>query len=518
NSKLSDKKSKTTNDESAYDLIMKDKERLLSFSEPTRFIFSHSALREGWDNPNVFQICTLKQSSADIRKRQEVGRGLRLCVNQDGVRMDENTLSPSEIHNVNLLTVVASESYDTFARELQSEIAEAVKNRPNKVNLELFKDKFGKQADKIYENLVRNSYVEDGKLTEKYFTDKEKGVIELPPEITEKQEEIIKILDTVYNPEKMLPENGRDTIPVNLRKDKFDSKAFKELWSKINAKSFYTVKFDDNELIENSVRSINENLHITGIYYKTDTGIQAEEISKEDLSAGTAFKKKTAKNSSQHYLSASTSVTYDLIDKLVKSTGLTRNVIFRILSSLGKETLKMFTFNPEEFIIKVTQLIKSEISTAIVEHISYNKLTSTYDDTIFTSPEIKKGKRSNSVQSERSIYDYVVCDSKTEMDFASALEQHIDEVEVYVKLPRGFYINTPIEKYNPDWAIAFYEGKVKHIYFIAETKGTMDSLQLKKIEEAKAHCAKEHFKAITDGNVKYSVVSNYKELFEIVSK
>ncbi|HQM01730.1 MAG TPA: DEAD/DEAH box helicase family protein, partial [Ruminococcus flavefaciens] len=232
-SKLGDRKERTSDDADAYDLIMKDKERLLDRREPVRFIFSHSALREGWDNPNVFQICTLKQSGSDVRKRQEVGRGLRLAVNQGGERMDETLLSREEVHNINVLTVIANESYDSFAKGLQSEIAEAVADRPRKVEAKLFTEKFGEDtALAIYESLIENGYVKRGELTEKYYEDKKNGTIEVPEEAADHAAEVIAVLDSVYDPNANKPENARkNTVEVTLDKGKLDSKAFQELWS-----------------------------------------------------------------------------------------------------------------------------------------------------------------------------------------------------------------------------------------------------------------------------------------------
>lgn len=522
-SNLDDKKERTSDDADAYDLIMKDKERLLDRREPVRFIFSHSALREGWDNPNVFQICTLKQSGSDVRKRQEVGRGLRLAVNQNGERMDENVLSHDEIHNVNVLTVIANESYDSFAKGLQSEIAEAVADRPRKVETKLFNEKFGEDtALAIYESLIENGYVKRGELTEKYYEEKKNGTLELPEEAEGRTADIIAVLDSVYDPNANKPENARkNTVDVTLDKDKMTSRAFQELWSRINGRSYYTVSFDEDELIEKAITELNSRLRVSKIYFKVEKGEQVQTIeSKAQLQAGEAFVRSDVvreEASSYTEMKASSSLRYDLVGKIVAETGLTRKAVVNILRGIEKAVFEQFGDNPEEFIIRAANIINEQKATAIIEHITYDKLTSVFSTNIFTEPDLKKGALGvNAIEAKRHLYDYVIYDSTNERDFATELEAHSKEVEVYVKLPKGFYISTPVGKYNPDWAIAFYEGKVKHIYFVAETKGDMSSMELREIEKAKAHCAREHFRAISGENVKYDVVSSYDKLWELV--
>ncbi|KGP76140.1 restriction endonuclease subunit R [Desulfosporosinus sp. Tol-M] len=521
-SKLGDKKERTSDDADAYDLIMKDKERLLDRREPVRFIFSHSALREGWDNPNVFQICTLKQSGSDVRKRQEVGRGLRLAVNQSGERMDENVLSREEIHNVNVLTVIANESYDSFAKGLQSEIAEAVADRPRKVEAKLFDEKFGEDtALAIYESLIENGYVKRGELTEKYYEAKKNGTLEVPEEAASRATEVIAVLDSVYDPNANKPENARkNTVDVTLDKDKMNSRAFQELWSRINGRSYYVVGFDEDELVKKSIAELDIRLRVSKIYFKVEKGEQAKTIeSKAQLQAGEAFVRADMvreEASSYTEMKASSSVRYDLVGKIVTETGLTRQAVVGILVGIEKAVFEQFGDNPEEFIIRAANIINEQKATAIIEHITYDKLTSVFSTNIFTEPDLKKGALGvNALEAKRHLYDYVIYDSTNERDFANQLEAHSQEVEVYVKLPKGFYISTPVGKYNPDWAIAFYEGKVKHIYFVAETKGDL-GLELRKIEEAKAHCAREHFRAISGENVRYDVVDSYDRLWELV--
>lgn len=529
--KLSGKET-TTDDVDAYDLIMKNKELLLDRNpkkSPVRFIFSHSALREGWDNPNVFQICTLKQSGSDVRKRQEVGRGLRLCVNQDGERMDSNILG-NDVHRVNVLTVIASESYDSFAKALQSELAEAVADRPREVTVELFlgkvlKDHQGNEqsvdkdlAGEIHYELTINGYIDRKRaLTDNYYEDKANGNLKLSEELAEYTTSIVDILSSIYDPKQMLAENARsNNVELQLDEEKLAMPEFKALWNKINAKTVYVVDFDTKELVRKSIASLDKNLRVSEIYFKVESGSMEEIQSKEELVSGDSFKKhNTGKR--RNTVSANSNVPYDLVGKLVEGTNLTRKAVVEILQGVKKNTFELFKINPEEFIIKATALINDEKAGAIIEHISYDLMDEKYGMEVFTDPSIKGRLGSNVMKAEKHLYDHILYDSKNEKDFATELDTNSD-VAVYVKLPDGFYISTPVGRYNPDWAIAFYEGTVKHIYFVAETKGSMNSMQLRLIEDSKIHCAREHFKAISNSEVVYDVVDSYKSLLEIVTK
>ena len=532
-SKLSDKKEGTSDDIDAYDLIMKNKELLLDRDpkkSPVRFIFSHSALREGWDNPNVFQICTLKQSSSEVRKRQEVGRGLRLCVNQDGERMDANVLG-NDVQSINVLTVIASESYDSFAKGLQTELADAVAGRPVAVTADLFKGKVivdargneqvvdGDIAQAIFEDLISNGYVKRGVLTDKYYADKANGAIQVAEEVADSRDSVINILDSVYDSRAMQPENARDkNVELQVDPDKLAMPEFKALWKRISPKSVYVVDFDTDELVKKAIASLNQNLHVPKIFFKVETGAMDEIKSRDSLLVGSAFSKsKSSTYDSSKQIRANSSVKYDLIGKLVGETGLTRKAVVAILTGIEKSVFEQFKFNPEEFITKAADLINDEKATAIIQHITYNVLDEHYDTDIFTEPTIKGKLGTNAMKAQRHLYDHIVYDSTNERDFAADLDTNTN-VAVYVKLPDSFYIATPVGHYNPDWAIAFYEGTVKHIYFVAETKGSMSSMQLRLIEESKIHCAREHFKAISNGNVVYDVVDCYQTLLEKVMK
>ena len=532
NEKRENSKEKLSNDVDAYDLIMKNKELLLDRDpnrSPVRFIFSHSALREGWDNPNVFQICTLKQSSSEVRKRQEVGRGLRLCVNQDGERMDTNVLG-NDVHNVNVLTVIASESYDSFAKGLQNEIAEAVADRPKAVTAELFIGKIikddkgneqvvdGDTGRAIHFDLIVNGYIDKkGVLTDKYYEDKANGELKVAEEVADSAASVIEIIDSIYDSRAMQPENARsNNVELEVDESKLAMPEFKALWAKINSKSVYVVDFDTDELVRKSIDSLDKKLRVSKIYFKVETGAMEQIKSKDDLVSGTAFIKEES-DSYGNIIAASSNVKYDLIGKLVDETGLTRKAVIQILQGIQPTTFNQFKDNPEEFIIKAAALINDEKATAIIEHITYDVMDDKYGTDVFTDPTIKGRLGVNAMKAKKHLYDHIVYDSSNEQAFATELDTNTN-VAVYVKLPDGFYISTPVGHYNPDWAIAFYEGTVKHIYFVAETKGSMNSMQLRLIEESKIHCAREHFKAISNGEVVYDVVDSYKTLLDMVTK
>lgn len=534
NSQIKNKKEQTSEDVSAYDLIMKNKELLLDrdpHKSPVRFIFSHSALREGWDNPNVFQICTLKQSSSEVRKRQEVGRGLRLCVNKDGERMDSTVLG-DDVHDINVLTVIASESYDSFAKGLQDELAETVANRPKVVDMDLFigktiVDEQGNEqvidaslARKIFHSLVKQDYIDDdGVLTNQYYEDKKNHALQFTEAVEGCVASVADILDSVYSDVLMKPENARsNNVELKLDKDKLAMPQFKELWNRISQKSAYVVDFDTDELVEKSIASLNKNLRVASVFFTIETGSMEKIDTKEALASGSAFVKEEAGHYHAKNRSAVKSgVKYDLVGKLVEETGLTRKAVVDILVGIDKDVFDQFKNNPEEFIIKAANLINDEKATVIIQHITYNVLDEQYDTDLFTDVTMKGKLGVNAMRAKHHLYDYIVYDSTNERDFATELDTQKD-VAVYVKLPNSFYISTPVGKYNPDWAIAFYEGTVKHIYFVAETKGSMSSMQLREVEKAKIHCAKEHFKAISGDNVVYDVVDSYSALYNKVMK
>ena len=521
-----------SDDISAYDLILKKKERLLSFEEPTRFIFSHSALREGWDNPNVFQICTLKHSDSQTAKRQEVGRGLRLCVNQNGNRMDAESCGDS-VHDINMLTVVASESYKDFVTDLQSDMKEDLYDRPTTATKEYFKGKYvkvngeptpidSKMAASIEKYLETNGYIDSKKkVTDKYRSDvKSNSVAPLPETLEPMSEGIHTLIQSVYD-DKVLDSifiDGHKTkIKENPLNENFYKKEFQELWNQINRKYAYTVDFDSNELINNSINSINEKLFVSELKYTTTIGRQKSKIDVNELDRGESFKKSSTSTSVLNQVESS-QIKYDLIGKVAQGAVITRKTAAAILKGISPHKLLMFRNNPEEFISKIVKLIKDQKATLTVEHISYNEIEGEYDSSIFTAGKISQSF-DKAFKSNKAIQDYIFTDdlseNSVEKRFATDLEE-AKEVSVYAKLPKDFCIPTPVGDYSPDWAIAFYEGTVKHIYFIAETKGSMDSLQIRPIESAKIACAKKLFNEISTNDVKYHEVDSYKALLDIM--
>lgn len=427
NSKVA-RKETTSDGIDAYDLIMKNKELLLDRApkkSPVRFIFSHSALREGWDNPNVFQICTLKQSSSDVRKRQEVGRGLRLCVNQDGERMDTNVLG-NDVHNVNVLTVIASESYDSFAKGLQTEIADAVASRPRAVTADLFigrviKDATGNEqvidsdtAHAIWFDMAVNRYIDKkGVLNDKYYEDKNNGQMKFAEEVADSASDIIDIIDSIYDERAMQPEDARsNNVELMVDEENLAMPEFKNLWSRINAKSVYVVDFDTEELIRKSIAALDKKLRVSKLYFRVETGAMDEIKSKEDLYSGASFVKEK-ENSYGATITVNSNVKYDLVGKLVEETGLTRKAIIAILTGIKPAVFDQFKNNPEEFIVKAASLINVEKATAIIEHITYNIMDESYDTDIFTDVTIKGKLGVNAMKANKHLYDHIVYTPQT---------------------------------------------------------------------------------------------------------
>ena len=525
--------SEFSDDISAYDLILKNKERLLSFEEPTRFIFSHSALREGWDNPNVFQICTLKHSDSNTAKRQEVGRGLRLCVNQNGNRMDVQSCGEA-VHDINILTVVASESYKTFVVDLQSDIKTVLYDRPNVAASEYFKGKYVKVNDiptLIDENtanaiefyLIQNGYVDmKRKVTEKYRSDVAmKTVKDLPAELKPMTEGIHTLIQSVYDEsilESMFTNGHKPKVKKNPLNENFFKREFQALWKEINHKYAYTVKFDSEELIRKAIAYIDQKLFVSELQYTTTVGRQKSEMNEYEIEGFTSFTGE--KTRTQTFKHAQTSkIKYDIIGKVADGAILTRKTVAAILQGIRTDKFFMFRNNPEEFISKVIRLINEQKATMIVEHITYDTIEGEYDSSIFTA-EKNTQSFDKAFLAKKSIQDYVFTDGSADKSIEKKFAEDLDSAEevcVYAKLPKTFRIPTPVGNYSPDWAIAFYEGKVKHIFFIAETKGTMKSLELRPIEQAKISCAKKLFNEISTSKVKYHDVDSYQSLLNIMN-
>ena len=514
----------TSNDISAYDLILKDKERLLSFDEPTRFIFSHSALREGWDNPNVFQICTLRHAASTTAKRQEVGRGLRICVDQQGARMDKELLGDA-VHDINCLTVIANESYSTFAAALQSETKDALRERPAVASVSFFdgrKFMMGTEehvisemeATAIINYLFENDYVDDkGNIQQSYHEDLKNGKLApLSKKLAPMGDQIHKLVQGIFDPsalDDMIEDaNGKaevvnDHLNENAAKDEF-----KRLWEEINHRYVYTVHYDSEELIKKAIASIDSNLRVTQLKYVVTAGEQGE----NDLD----FTGKQSTRTQEMREVSTSDVPYDLVGEIARGATLTRRTVVRILKGINPAKLYLFKNNPEEFIRNVIRLVKDQKATMIVEHISYNRTEQKFDMSIFTNGKNRQSA-DKAYKAEKHIMDYVFTDSKGERKFAQDMDA-ANEVAVYARLPRTFKIPTPVGHYAPDWAVAFHDNMgVKHIFFVAETKGSLQSMDLKGAEKAKIACAKKLFNEVSTSKVRYHEVTDYQNMLDEIN-
>ncbi|HCT5130797.1 TPA: DEAD/DEAH box helicase family protein [Aeromonas hydrophila] len=522
-----------SDDVDAYDLILKDKERLLSLAEPVRFIFSHSALREGWDNPNVFVICFLKHPDYNnvVTRRQEVGRGLRLSVNQDGNRMDH----PATVHDVNVLTVVASESYTDFVAALQKDISDSLSARPRIADKAFFIGKMvvtptgpvavtEDQASDIEFYLIQNGYVDKKRnVTEKYHQAKKNHALaDLPEELAPLGEQVFKLVDSVFS-ESQLPDIGDDRRPKqNPLNANFEKQEFKALWDRINRKAAYSVEFDSDELVQKTIAVLNskgsDGLKVTPLQYTIQQGEQIGSVTYDGLQEGNTFKLKVTETQAS-YASIQSAVKYDLIGKLAEGTQLTRRTVALMLKGLDADVFAQFRTNPESFIAEAIRLINEQKATVIIEHLAYDPTEDKFELDIFTTGQSKQDFSKAGEKLKRHIYDYVVTDSNIERKFVEELDAS-KEVVVYAKLPRGFLIPTPVGDYNPDWAISFKEGSVKHIYFVAETKGSISSMDLREIEKTKIKCARKFFdemnRRFSPENVKYDVVDSFGKLMAVV--
>jgi type III restriction enzyme len=522
-----------SDDESAYDLIMKNKEKLLDLKEPTRFIFSHSALREGWDNPNIFQICTLKHSQSTISKRQEIGRGLRICVNGQGERMDVSMLE-GEFFDVNKLTVVASESYDSFARELQNEIVESLSERPVKLTVEVLKDLVltNEKGDKfIFDDLASMDLIVDLKMkgyvnenyqiTDVFIQDIADKKYTVPEKLKGFETQVAQLMQNIYTTANFKASENENANSINEAvlkpNENFAKKEFQDLWKKIKVKTVYEVYFDSDELIKKSVEAIDNNLTVKKIVVHITSGEQEDKMDESSLKSGESMKKQ--QNITEKAESLLGSLKYDLVAEIAKETNLTRRTVVKILQNLRVDTFHNFKVNPESFIQGVVNLINSEKAATLINNIIYSKTDQSYDDSVFTINNFKGSLADNILEVRKHVHDYVKTDSKVERDFAKALEA--EDVLVYAKLPRGqngFQIPTPLGNYSPDWAIVFDADKYKYVYFIAETKGSMESLQLKEIEQKKISYARKHFEALGHADIKYDVIDSYQALRDKVMR
>jgi len=521
-------KSIDSDDVDAYDLILKDKERLLSFGEPTRFIFSHSALREGWDNPNVFVMCMLKHSDNTISRRQEVGRGLRLAVDQHGDRMDH----PAVVHDINVLTVVASESYQDFVAGLQHEISETLTARPRKADEVYFTGKVFAtdsgsvevtplMAKQIYRYLLKNDYTDDSdQIADAYHQAKETGTLaELPEDLQPYADQVFELIDSVFS-DAQLPkvDDGRKPKTNQLNAN-FDKKEFRALWDRINRKAVYKVDFDSDELVKKCIRALDAELRVTPLQYTVQTGVQQDGLTDEQLREGKGFGIKDT--ATEYGDSIHSMVKYDLLGKVAENTQLTRQTTASILQGIQVAVFQQFRQNPEHFIAETSRLITEQKAAMVIERLAYDEVDERYDVDIFTANQTGQDFSRASAKLKNHVYDYAITDSDVERKFVQELDTS-NEVVVYAKLPRGFLIPTPVGDYNPDWAISFRNGSVRHIYFVAETKGTMSSMKLREIEKTKIECARKFFaeinEKVTQDKVKYDVVTDYAKLMDVVGK
>lgn len=523
----------------AYNFILTEKEKLLELGtttkeQRTRFIFSHSALREGWDNPNVFVICPLKQvDTANIgARRQEIGRGLRLCVNQDGERQDD----PATVHDINVLSVVANENFATFVGGLQKDILGACASRPKVANTAFFTGKTivvapkvdggekiehtitAMEAQRLFAWLLMSGYVDaDGNIQEKWREDKTAGTVAaLPSNLAALQpikDKIVLLVSSVYDPSAsrgIIEKDRRVPLPVNANKDKFLA-----IWNRINKHAIYKVSFDSDELVKNCVVALDRDLNVP----KTLVAIvRGEQKSGTEISeTGTGVATETIELDYSKI-----DVRYDLIGKLCEETELTRQTVGKILCGVRKDTFDKFRNNPERFIAEVGRIINEQKGSTVVKNITYDLLSGTYGEETFTQNQFilrsqKKSLRADGSTLRRCIYDYIPTDSQGERDFAKELDSS-ELVDVYAKLPRGFKIPTPVGDYNPDWAVSFVDGKVKYVYFVAETKGDMSSLGLRKLEEIKIECAERFFDVLGkhESKLRYHKVDGYGTLLGLV--
>jgi len=521
-----------SDDVNAYDLIMKNKEQLLSFKEPTRFIFSHSALREGWDNPNIFQICTLKHSESTMSKRQEIGRGLRIAVDEKGDRMDFGVLE-NDFFDINTLTVIASESYDSFAKQLQKEILDTLSERPSSIDIDVFKGRVLKNKegetftfdDKSAMDLIfmfkAKGYIDDNyKITEKLVEDMDKGVVEIPTALNKFTNELTEVLQKVHATNTF--KASEDDRATNVKEfelrpnENFAKKEFQSLWNKIKVKTVYDVTFSGEELIKKSVDSINADLDVNRATVRITTGEQKDEITEESLKGGESLSKTASQIEKTESILGS--IKYDLIAEIAKGANITRKTAGEVLMKIKSEKFSLFRVNPEHFIREMVRHINEQKAATLINNITYHKTDSVYEDDIFTVNNFNGSLDENILEVKKHIYKYVKTQSNIERKFASDLELKDNKILVYAKLPNGFKIPTPVGNYNPDWAIVFDNKDVKYIYFIAETKGSMSSLQLKGIEKQKIDYAKKHFESLSCADLRYDVVDNYESLMEKVMR
>ncbi|MDD4592549.1 MAG: DEAD/DEAH box helicase family protein [Parabacteroides sp.] len=505
---LKDTSGNTAADNDAYSLIMRDKERLLSFDSKLRFIFSHSALREGWDNPNVFQICTLNESKSEVKKRQEIGRGLRLCVNQDGERLHG--------FEVNTLTVMANESYESFAKALQSEIEKeegikfGVLETHSFANIPITQADgstayLGQQAsEKLFSFYEQKGYIDgNGKVSDKLKTALKNNTLELPQEYEVNRNTIVALSKKVSG--NLNIKNNADKQTVNLNKQVFLSDDFKLLWEKIKYKTTYSVDFDSEELIEKCCEEMRRNLKVEApklIYTKALFDIEAGGIGVRENDRTAVY----ATNQKENLP--------DVLTFLQNETNLTRRTIVEILKR--SQTLHLFKKNPQKYMDEAARMISAKMRLSIVDGIKYTKIGAEeyYAQELFESNELFGYLSKNMIESTKSVYEYVIYDSDNEAGFAQKFENN-QSIKLYAKLPDWFKIPTPLGTYNPDWALLIDQDGEQKLYFVLETKANILSDSLRPTESAKIECGYKHFEALGNA-VKFKEVDDFVAFIETI--
>jgi type III restriction enzyme len=483
---LKDTKGDTQADDDVYNLIMKDKERLLSTDEPLRFIFSHSALREGWDNPNVFQICTLNEAQSVMKKRQEIGRGLRLPVNQDGVRVFDES--------VNKLLVVANESYDDFARKLQTEYEEDCGVTFGKVPIRAFikmtrvvdgkEHPLGKEAaGEIWNSLIANGILAaDGKIQPQFDPKKDGFTLNLPEPHRALESQIVDVLSN-YQIERHIRDNRKEGLN-KLKKAVQLSPEFEALWERIRPRTTYQVEFTTDDLVHRGVQALRKMQKVEAAKVSVTTAELA--VTKAGVKARTV----ASKTETVQYRGSLP----DILAYLQDETELTRSTLVRILKESGR--LSEFFVNPQRFMDSIAAILKSELHQLIVDGVKYERVPTTDPEFEWRQELFKNEELINyltALQVNHSIYEYIVYDSEVERQFAQKIDGRPD-IKLFVKLPRWFEIDTPIGKYNPDWAILKHNDET--LYLVRETKSTKDFLKLRTTEADKVRCGQRHFDAI----------------------
>ena len=490
-----DTKGNTNADEETYNLIMRDKEMLLSFDSKLRFIFSHSALKEGWDNPNVFQICTLKEAGgSEVRRRQEIGRGLRLCVNQNGERVYG--------HEVNTLTVMATESYKDFVDNLQKEIEQETgikfgvleSHSFASVVVEIVEDEnihLGQQksAD-LFNHLLSKGYIDPkGKVQDSLRVDLKENKVDLPEEILENTTVLNQVLNILKQTAGRLDiKNNADKQVVKVNKRVLDSPEFKELWERVKYKTTFSVNFDSDKLVEECVRAIDERLKINhGKLTYSKASIRMDV-------GGLSYVEEPNSNRIDS-IHEEVDTLPDIVSYLQNETQLTRKSIVKILT--GTQKLKYFKINPQKFIEGCIDIINEQMRLHIIDGVTYKKIGGSeyYSQELFENKELFGYLKSNLKTSDKSPYNYVVYDSAIESGLAQEFENS-SHISVYAKLPNWFTIDTPLGTYNPDWAVLWKDNDDEKLFFVVESKGTTDQMELRLKEKAKIDCGKKHFKEI----------------------